>query len=209
MSIWNYIFRRSQQNAAKADARYNPPEDTLDGCTPGVGQRIETNLETESIQGLFTRFVSVDGAIKHRDGQLITTRNTIAVLLGCSHVVTQLQAVDQEDQHIRGIAGKCYYCDEEIQPLIRKGQISPLDAERLSLVCSDCGKITVSGRLCCPKHYAAITNPDGTTVYLGPKDVQEQQRQSTVKMVLDSVASLFGQVDPKTPQENPQENNNG
>lgn len=107
---------------------------------------------------------------------------------------------------MRGIAGKCFYCDAEYQKLSQKGQISPFDAERLSLVCADCGKITLSGQLCCPKHYTAVLNPDGTTTYLSPEDTEEQNRQNTIKNILGSMAQLFGK---ETSEQNIQDQNNG
>jgi len=141
------------------------------------------------------------------NGQLIRAHNKLSILLGCYHIVAQFQALDQEDRHIRGIAGKCFYCDQEVQELLQKGQITVFDAERLALVCTDCGKITNSGQLCCPKHYTAVSNPDGTTTYLSPEDAEEQNRQKTTKTILSSIELLFGQNSQEIPQENCQDQN--
>ena len=88
--------------------------------------------------------------------------------------------------------------------LLSKGLISPLDAERYSLACSDCAKITISGKLCCPKHYIAIADETGNTIYLGPDDQTEQQqleeqraRQEIVQKILNPFMSLLSGQKPE------------
>lgn len=205
--FWDWVLNRSPKNAAKPNVQSNPIDNVGSASIPIGAEPLETYLEIESILGGPIKIGLEEGSLKGPDGQLIRTSNRASILLGCNHIVAQFQALDQEDRHIRGIAGKCFHCDLEGQELLQKGKITVFDAERLSLVCSDCGKITESGQLCCPKHYTAVSNPDGTTTYLSPEDAEEQDRQNTTKTILSSIALLFGQNSLEIPQENCQEQN--
>ena len=205
LKFWKWFFNRSPQNAATPNVQPKPTEGVDNTAASTGAEPLEQYIETESILDGPIRIGFEEGALRGPNGQLIRTRNRASILLGCHHIVCQVQAVDQQDRHIRGIAGKCFYCDLEGQELLQKGQISLFDAERLSLICTDCGKITLSGQLCCPKHYTAVVNPDGTTAYLSPEDAEEQKRQNTTKTILNSVALLFGQNSQEIPREKHQE----
>ena len=205
--FWEWLLKRSPQNAAQPNVQPNPIDSVGNINIPICTEPLDTSIETDSILGGPIKIGSEEGALKGPDGQLIRAHNKLSILLGCNHIVAQFQALDQEDRHIRGIAGKCFYCALEVQGLLQKGKITVFDAERLALVCSDCGKITNSGQLCCPKHYTAVPNPDGTTTYLSPEDAEEQNRQNTTKTILSSIALLFGQNSQEIPQENRQEQN--
>lgn len=193
MKIWEYIFRRSPQNAAKPDVGYENPEIT-GGSASAVGQPLETNARFESILGFCTKVGSIDSAAKGPYRDLITVHNHQSILAGaCNHVVTQIQSVDTEQHHVRGLAGPCVCCTHENQQRLQKGEISPPDAERLSLVCSDCGKITTSGLLACPRHYTAVAGPDGKTIYLDPEEAKQLKRKETLSRSLGALKFLFGQ----------------
>jgi hypothetical protein len=199
--FWQWLYNRSPQNSAKPDVQPKPTKGGVDTVAPITAKPLEQYIETESIIGGLIKIGFEEGASRGPDGQLFRAHNRLSLSIGCGHIAAQLQAVDQHDRHIRGIGGPCFYCVPELQKLLQKGLISPFDAERLSLVCTDCGKITESGQLCCPKHYTAVLNPDGTTTYLSPEDAQQQERQNTMKTVLGSIALLFSQ--------DTQEQNNG
>lgn len=99
--------------------------------------------------------------------------------------------VNEENKHIRGIAGKCYCCSLELQALLDRGEISVFEADRLSYVCTDCAKMTTSGRLCCPKHYTPAADPDGNVCYLDPEQAETDSRKNMVKRILTGVALPF------------------
>lgn len=206
--FWHWLFNRSPRNAATPKVQPIPPmtvpsPGTQDGSCP-----IETNIRTESIVGLLSKLGVVESASRGPDGQLITAEDKFALILGCGHLVDQVQAVDREGEHIRGIAGQCEYCVRKNQELLSKGKISIFDAERLSLVCSDCGKTTTSGLLCCPKHYREVVNPDGTKSYLDPGQSQQIERQQAIQMPLRFIAGLFGEEgrQPSQSKQEPEDN---
>lgn len=205
--LWHWLLNRSPKNAARPNVQPNPIDSVGNINIPTDTEPLETYIETESNLGSPVKIGSEEGALRGPDGQLIRAHNKLSILLGCNHIVAQFQALDQEDRHIRGVAGKCFYCDQEVQELLQKGKITVFDAERSALVCTDCGKITKSGQLCCPKHYTAVSNPDGTTTYLSPEDAEEQDRQKTTKTILSSIALLFGQNSQEILQEDSQEQN--
>ena len=205
LKFWQWLLNRSSQNAAMPNVQPNTNDSVGRINIPIDTEPLETYIETGSLLGSLIKIGSEEGALRGPNGQLIRSHNKLSILLGCNHVVTQFQALDKEDRHIRGIAGRCFYCDLEGQELLQKGLITVFDSERLSLVCTDCAKITNSGQLCCPKHYTAVSNPDGTTTYLSPEDAEEQDRQKTTKTILSSIALLFGQNSQEISQENSQE----
>jgi len=207
-TFWEWVLKRSPQNAAKPNVQPNAIDSVGNINIPTGTEPLETYIDTESILGGPIKIGSEEGALKGPDGQLIRAHNKISILLGCDHIVTQFQASDQDGHHVRGIAGKCSKCFQEMAELLQKGQITVFDAERLSLVCTDCGKITNSGQLCCPRHYTAVSNPDGTKTYLSPEDAEEQNRKYTANTILSTIALLFGQNSQELPQENCQEQNN-
>ena len=204
-TIWRWIFNRSPQNAVKPNVQSNPIEDFDLNKIPAGARPIETVLNNEYMVGSPIGIISAQSAMKGTDGQLLRIQNQPSVLLGCGHLVGQMQ---QADDGKRYPIGKCYYCDLENQQLLQKGKISVFDAERLSLVCSECGKITSSGQLCCPKHYVALTDPDGTTSYLSQEQVIEEKKNSIVRSVLGSLAMLLGEDVQEQPQANQEEHRN-
>jgi hypothetical protein len=198
--LWQWILNRSPRNAATPDVQPIPPGSIP---SPGVsdgGCPIETNVRTESIADLFFKLGSTQSASREPDGQLITTEDKLAQILGCGHVVTQLQAVDRPGEHIIGIAGPCEQCKADNQRLLLKGELSIFDAERLSLVCTDCGKSTPSGLLCHPKHCVEEVQPDGTRSYLPQEQSVQLERQRTAQMPLQFIAGLLGEEIPQPSQ---------
>lgn len=206
--LWHWLINRSPRNAATPDVQSHPVGDASGPVIPSGSEPIEIILQTESITGMQSEVGSIESFLKGPDGQLIRANRKFAILLGCEHAVTQLQAVDQQDRHIRGIAGRCFYCTSQYQEQLKKGKITPFDAERLSLVCTDCGKVTTSGLLCCPKHYTAVTNPDGTIAYLGPEELRETKMRDTFRMILSPIVSLFIENGSSAIQTGQQEHNN-
>ena len=195
--FWGWLWNRSPRNAAQPNPTVLSDQQGYGPPSAYNSRPFETYIETQSIQGFQTRVGWHESGIKTPDGELFRTREDSALLLGCGHIVRQQQAVDQQDRHIRGIAGICSYCFADLQKSLARGDITPFDFERLSLVCSDCGKITVSGQLCCPKHYTRLVEPNGSEVYLGPSDMKRQEQHRLVSKVLGPVLDLFLEEQPK------------
>jgi hypothetical protein len=203
--LWKWAVNRSPKNAAIPDVRPHPAGDTENTPqTPGV-QPIETNMESQSFIGLLARLGKQENLFRSPDGELVRASDQTWILLGCGHVAGQVQAIDEKHRHIRGIAGICARCLRENQRLLEKRQISPFDAERLSLVCTDCAKITVSGQLCCPRHYTAMTAPDGSVAYLDTEQAEEIERQDTIRRALGIANLLFGEDEPQVPDKQEKE----
>lgn len=197
LKLWNWIFNRSPQNAAKPNTAIPLSQDPFGVASSHDDIPIETYSENQFIQDSTVKVGWEEYTFRTSEGHLIRTRNNFALRLGCGHIVRQQQAIEQPDRRIRGIAGTCFYCRQELLKAISRGEISPFEAESLWLVCSECGKITVSGHLCCPKHYTTIINPAGTAIYLGPEDVKEQKRQQLTISFLGRILDLFLQEEPE------------
>jgi len=195
--LWQWLFIRSPKNAAMPTVPQNTYQENPDTVLP-----FERYTETDSLSGTPFKVGITQQSFETPDGLLARGKDNIAALIGCGHLAYQFQAIDQEDKHIIGIAGQCFYCAQEQQQLFEAGKINQFDATRLSLVCTDCAQITDSGQLCCPKHYAMVPNPDGTKIYLSPEDIENQKRQDTVQMCLSSVALLFSPDNPSKEQNN-------
>ena len=163
---------------------------------------IEMSVEVENIIGSCLNIGIQDSIGRGAKGQLVRFRKSISVLCGCGHPVSQLHAENESGKSSkRGLAGKCFYCSKELQKSMIKGLISEMEAERLSLVCTDCARITISGVLCCPRHFAAIEDEKGNTVYIGPEEIVQQDRKETVKKILAPFAALFSEhTQPQLPQ---------
>jgi hypothetical protein len=68
----------------------------------------------------------------------------------------------------------------------------PLEAERLSMVCSTCAQMTTSGHLSCPRHRVAVVGPTGTTQYVDADTAKNMARKDTVGKAVNTLAWLFG-----------------
>jgi len=187
LNLLNWLFNRSPQNAANPQVPQNTPPEIPD---PDI-RPIESYAETDSIIGTSLKVGLVEKAFQS-NGQLVRTHDNLKMVIGCNHLIHQLQAEDQKEKHIVGVAGACVYCEQELQQLLEKGKINQFDAERSSLVCTDCAQVTKSGELCCPKHYKAVSSSDGTKTYLSSEDIKEQKREDTKQIANNTFAMLFG-----------------
>jgi hypothetical protein len=203
--LWTWIFNRSPQQASNPKP-VMPPDEPINYSHCEFDNQFESYSETQSIQGFISKLGWQETGARTPDGKLFRNHDSLALPIGCGHIVMQQQAVDQQDRHIRGIAGICFYCQQELIKASSRGEISLFDAERLSLVCSDCGKITVSGHLCCPKHYASVKGPDGKDVYLGPNEIKKQEQSQITARVLGPLLDLFSEDQPQLPQKRETDN---
>ncbi len=163
---------------------------------------IEMSVEQEDLIGSCFNAGVQAGIGRGAKGQLVSFRKNISVLCGCGHPVSQLHAENESGKSSkRGLAGKCFYCSKEFQKSVTKGLISEMEAERLSLVCTDCARMTISGVLCCPRHFAAIEDEKGNTIFIGPDEMVQQSRKQTINKILAPFAALFSEPNqPQLPQ---------
>lgn len=199
MSLLDILFRRSPKNAATPNVQPAPPAPSgWPNSGPPV-QPLERNIEVRSIGGLLNELRRVDSRYRSADGEIISCCEDLGgIVCGCGHTTTALQAGTEKNIREKWIAGLCAYCVREYQPLVEKGEIDALQAERLSLVCSDCARMTTSGHLCCPRHATPLTAEDGTIQYIDPDTAKSASRQSTIVKALGVFQYLFG--DPQNPQ---------
>ena len=197
-----WFFNRIPKNTTGTQAFQNPVQEIPNATTiPADIQPIESCAETDSIIGTSFKVGLFEKAFKS-DGQLVRAHENLSAVVGCGHLIHQLQATDGKDKHVIGIMGQCSSCVSELEQLHKKGKINRFDAERLAFVCTDCAQITDSGELCCPRHYRTVSNSDGTKTYLSSEDIKEQKRQDTLQLAKNSITMLFGLNNPSEEQTN-------
>lgn len=184
-TLWHWLTGRSPgKTAAPATPPIQPPPPGPPGW-PGHGapvQPLECSVEIVSLGGLLTKPRYEESRYRGPDGEIIRyCRDDAQGVYGCGHTGELLK-----------IAGLCAYCVREYQPLVEKGQMHPLEAERLSMVCSACVQMTISGHLSCPKHRAAVVGPDGTTQYVDKETSKNMTRKDTVGKAINAFFWLFG-----------------
>lgn len=198
--LLTWLTNRSPRNAAVPNVQPGQSAPMGPSSCGGPVQPIERNVEVRSIAGLLNRAYQVDSLGRGADDELVRYRDDGGgILAGCGHTVREFEGQSEKHQDGRRIAGLCAYCVREYQPQVQKGLMDPLHAERLSLVCSECAKISTSGYLCCPRHCAPTVGPDGSTHYVDSETAQKMARQDVVGKALRAVTWLFG--DPRDPQD--------
>jgi hypothetical protein len=210
--LWDWLINRSPKDAARPDVQPQPANNVVNRVQPAGAQRIETNIETQSILGLLLRLAVIDSVSRTPDGELVSGHDDeTVVLLGCGHFGTLCQRADQKKNNIKQIAGRCYRCGADLEEILLSGAqmdlLGLLHAELKTLVCETCGKITTSG-LACPKHYTKATNPDGTESYLDVQQSQQMERQNMIKEVLGPIAAFLSENTPETLPAKQKEQNN-
>lgn len=195
MTFWKWLFKLSPDKASDPN-----PSPTDVNTSAGVNRPIEMFVEQEAVLGMGSTFGYQNSAGRGTNG-LERYRKRFSVLCGCGHVVSQLHAEHTPGKPPqKGLGGKCYHCEKDLQKMFKKGLIPEAEAERQALVCSDCAKM-VSGFLCCPKHYIEVTDENGDTVYLGPDDQLKQKRKETIQKILTPFAVLFSEPDRRSESE--------
>ena len=202
--LWDILFQRSPYNASKPVVNYTPFDDGLNHGESLEKQPIETSLEIDSIINSPIRIGNMDTAFKDSDGQLVRVRNTSYLVLGCGHLVAQFEPIHNEEKPVRGIAGPCFYCEEELEPQ----KITPYDSDRSSLVCSECARISIGGRLCCPRHYTLIPTPEGKEICMGKEEMEEEERKQQIQKILNPILNLFMEDEPPQQLIMPEEDQN-
>lgn len=203
--LLHWLVKRSSKNATNPKPKATPhPSTTQNAQDPLI---IETVSDEKVTLGIDTILGEQDNLAKGPGGELIRSHQSVSILSGCNHIVSQLQPTHEEGKlPSKGLAGKCIYCVKEVQKLVKKGKLDPLEADRLSLVCTDCAKMTVSGTLCCPKHYVAIDNGTNQTLYLDPDEQARESQKKLVQTILLPFRGILGDSNPPLPSSPGEEN---
>ena len=195
-TLWEILFFRSPAQAAKPNVTPQPPDEPFTPSIPEQQQPIERSYDIDSFDSL--KMGTSDSAGKDAFGQLVRGHTTHHVQLGCHHLVSQIQPTQTETQQIiRGVAGGCYYCQLEIQQeqqrRIAAGEslVPPDDAIRLTLVCSECARMSVSGKLCCPRHSRIMDDGGGTRVCYGVDELESEAKKASLMRILTPLLGLF------------------
>ena len=202
-TVAKWLLKQSPRSSADPNPgtlpqEWNAPE------TPSAGvQPIEISTEEECIIGSTVSLGQQNKAAQGPADELIRAHKDVYVLCGCNHVACHVQATHKQGQQpTRGIAGKCRYCEKEYDRDVLKGRLTLFEADRRSLVCTDCARLTVSGVLSCPNHCTEVTETDGQTIYLGPEERSQLERKQTIQKILMPFTLLFSpQSQPEIPKE--------
>jgi hypothetical protein len=190
--VVRWLLKQSPNNSADPNPGTLPQELNIPGTSSVGAQPIEISTEEECMLGSAVSLGQQDSAVQDLGEALIRSHKNLYVICGCGHVACHVQATNKQGQQpTRGIAGKCYYCEEQYQRAFLKGKITLIEADRRSLVCTDCARLTVSGVLSCPSHYTAVTESDGQTIYLGPDERSQLERKQTIQKILTPFILLF------------------
>jgi len=196
--LLGWLRKQSPLNAANPNPGTSPYNPGDYNTPPGGAQPIEISNEEEVTLGLNMRLGQQDSVVRGPTDELLRSRKDVYALCGCGHIAYQVQAKNKPGQQpVRGIAGKCAYCEGDFQEPLAKGLITLLEAERQSLVCSECARLTTSGVLSCPKHCVAMTEDNGQTVYLGPEEQTQLDRKQTTQKILTPFIWLFSDQNQK------------
>jgi len=194
LKLLGWLRKQSPLNSANPNPGTSPYNAGVYNTPHGGAQTIETSNEEELTLGLNLRLGQQDSAVRGPAAELLRSRKGIYALCGCGHIAYQVQPTNKPGQQpIRGIAGKCAYCEGDFQEPLAKGLITLLEAERQTLVCSECARLTTSGILSCPKHCVAVTEGNGQTVYLGPEEQTQLDRKQTTQKILTPFIWLFSE----------------
>ncbi len=192
MNLFDILAKQSSLNTINPDP--NAQSQPGSGQLPGHVRRRERAYVIEEFLGIIPQMGRLDSALE-LDGELIRTRQYTSILCGgCGHIV-QVQDRDKPEKSLRVVEGICQFCEEAYVKVYQNNNslITPEEIHRRSLVCSDCAKITESGTLCCPNHYAKVKDDEGKSQYLDPNDQEEQDRKQVVQGILTPFLSLFGE----------------
>ncbi len=190
--MWRFFLGRSHGQAAGS----TPPNTAygVPGQQPPSPRPIDACSNEDIILGLDIRLGNYESVAMGPDGEYHRTKQNISLLCGCGHIIKstpdQESSESKNQQPNRKLEGECYYCSQDHAPLVLSGALSPAEAQRLSLVCSDCARVTVSGKLACRKHTEAIMDESGQTVFLGQDDQIQYRRQKTLHKFM-GVLSFF------------------
>ncbi len=179
-----------QQPTEREDSRF------MDDLPPGY-TLIETQVRGQHIDGT-GRWVGEDArVIQAPNNELITLERGRTIRCGCDHLASVLEEVITPSGVQRGVGGFCHDCDGEAQDLLRRGAISPAEAESRSMYCSRCGShCDGCGRHnLCKRHTKLFKDADGQEQCLCPECLQKAARKKRFTQTVAAVARLLSEED--------------
>lgn len=195
MSFAPKFFDWLNKGSARKAADPNPkPADHVPDDSNFQGQvaPFEFNTHEDIIIGSSINLGRKNIRLQGPNGEFYFNHKSFSVLCGCGHLVSQLQPETVPGMSPkRGICGKCLYCEAKFEDMVSKKLMIREEADRRSLVCSECARMTVSGVLCCPKHCTAVTDDNGQIIYLGPEEQEQQKRKEVISKVFSPFISLL------------------
>ena len=197
-SFYNWLNKGSAQKAA--DPAPKPACHVPDNSNfQGQVIPFEFNTQEDIIIGSGINLGKKNIRLQGPNGDFYFHHKSFSVLCGCGHLVSQLQPESEHGKTPkRGISGKCLYCETQYQEMVLQGQMEIIEAERKSLICSECARMTVSGILCCPRHCVRVADENGQVVYWDPEEQERQRRKEIISKIFSPFVFLL------TEQSNPQ-----
>lgn len=182
-TIWDFLFQGSPHNAANPDpyAQSNTNNSSPSGQQ---GKLIEEFVEFESVAGMHLNYGRKESGFIGPHGQLLRSKENISLIIGCGC------KIDADKNSGKKIAGVCQFCKEENLKELQKGKITLFNAERLSLVCTDCARRSASGLLCCPRHATRVQTEEGE-IYADPQQLEDIERKNTIQKIISPFIQLF------------------
>ena len=191
--FFNWLTKSSVKNAANPKPAPHIPDSS---AAQGPMRPLEYNTREEIIIGSTINISTQDVLLKGPNGELVRSHKNLSVLCGCGHLISQLQPETEKGKSPkRGLSGKCLYCEDQFQEMVLKGKMTPMEAERRALVCSECARVTLSGVLCCPKHYISVADGSGQIVYLGPEEQEQRKREEIIGKIFSPFISVLTDQD--------------
>ena len=189
------LFTRSSKQAHLPQAPMPPGYMGQPFSQPSDFQQVERHYSRELIVGTSIAAGWQEEAVLI-DGQLVEGRDTFHIQLGCGHLVARLQSTSDGRNMQPGVGGTCPFCQLELAKPLEKGEITPPDAERLSLFCGACESWCDScgRRSLCARHGLPFQVDEGL-VRLCPECRQAAEKQKFFKQVVRGILSPFTEDD--------------
>lgn len=190
--LMDALTKRSSRNAGMPNTHPGQLAESNEPQMPEDGSMVlESLTETENIAGFTLEIGNKDYTVITPQRQLHRVIQSTSVILGCGHYINKTDKNAPEGNADYKIAGMCHYCRAENLLLFKQGLITSYDADRLSLVCTCCARMTESGLLCCHKHSHKIPQPDGTKTYIDQQQMENVNREQTISRILKPFSQLF------------------
>ena len=189
------LFFRSPAQAANPNVVPQPPDDPIASSVQGQGETIDSFFDMDSLGPLKMGKSECSG--KDAFGALVRGKTTHHIQLACNHLVSQVQPEQTETRQVPGVAGPCHYCQLEIQLDQQRrfaagaALLLPDDAVRLTLVCTQCARMSVSGNLCCPRHSRIVDDGSVNMICLDVEELESQTKKASVMKIIAPLLGLF------------------
>ena len=198
MAIFNFIknlFTRSSRQAHVPNVPA-PPGAGQAQFGPQGGQPVERHFERQVVFGTMIEAGWQEQAALDESGQLVEGRDNLYLRVGCGHLVAGFETIRKDDRTILGVGGICCFCQEELAKPLKRGEITPHEAELLSLYCTECAaRCDGCGRNVCRRHCLTFAVGDGAEMHLCPECTTAAERKRLVGQITRGFLSAFIEKD--------------